>query len=84
MVHVREHGQLQRLDLKLRAICIGGFKPGSLAREWDRARRIRCDLTSPRSEVVTEASGNPLVVRGVADLAALRVAWRARGSGSRL
>ena len=56
MVHVREHGQLQRLDLKLRAICIGGFKPGSLAREWDRARRIRCDLTSPRSEVVTEAS----------------------------
>jgi molybdate-binding protein len=28
--------------------------------------------------------GNPLGVRGVADLAGLRVAWRARGSGSRL
>ena len=28
--------------------------------------------------------GNPLAVRGVADLAGLRVAWRARGSGSRL
>jgi molybdate-binding protein len=28
--------------------------------------------------------GNPLGVRGLADLAGLRVAWRARGSGSRL
>jgi molybdate-binding protein len=28
--------------------------------------------------------GNPLGVRGVADLVGLRVAWRARGSGSRL
>jgi molybdate-binding protein len=28
--------------------------------------------------------GNPLGVRGVADLAGRRVAWRARGSGSRL
>ena len=28
--------------------------------------------------------GNPLAVRGVADLAGRRVAWRARGSGSRL
>jgi putative molybdopterin biosynthesis protein len=28
--------------------------------------------------------GNPLPVRGVADLAGRRVAWRARGSGSRL
>jgi hypothetical protein len=53
--HVREHGQLQRLDSKLRAICVGGFKPGSLAREWDRAKRIRCDLPSPCSNVVTEA-----------------------------
>ena len=30
------------------------------------------------------ARGNPLGVRGVADLAGRRVAWRARGSGSRL
>jgi molybdate-binding protein len=28
--------------------------------------------------------GNPLGVRGLADLAGLRIAWRARGSGSRL
>jgi molybdate-binding protein len=30
------------------------------------------------------AHGNPLGVRGIADLAGRRVAWRARGSGSRL
>jgi molybdate-binding protein len=30
------------------------------------------------------ARGNPLGVRGIADLAGRRVAWRARGSGSRL
>jgi hypothetical protein len=56
MVHVREHSNLQRLDSKLRTVCVGGFKPGTLAREWDRARRIRCDLTTPCSAVVTEAS----------------------------
>ena len=55
-VHVREHRQLQRIDGKLRAICVGGFKPGCLAREWDRARRLRCELTPPCSEVVTEAT----------------------------
>ena len=32
------------------------FKPGCLAREWDRARRLRCELTPPCSEVVTEAT----------------------------
>jgi hypothetical protein len=38
---VREHIQLQRLDSKLRAVCVGGVASGSLAGEWNRIRLVR-------------------------------------------
>src|SRR6266849_4798030 len=54
--HVREHGQLQQLDSKLRTICAGGFIAGSLASEWDRVKKVRFKLAPPFSPAVDEAN----------------------------
>lgn len=46
---VNEHGLLQRLDSKLRAVCDGGIMPGNLAGEWARINRARSRLAPPYS-----------------------------------
>jgi hypothetical protein len=46
---VSEHGLLQRLDSKLRTVCVGGTLPGMLAGEWVRIRRVRSRLAPPFS-----------------------------------
>ena len=43
---VQEHGQLQRLDSKLRTVCVGGVSAGTLASEWERIKLVRARLTS--------------------------------------
>jgi len=46
---VAEHGQLQRLDSKLRTVCVGGTIPGMLAGEWGRIKLARSRLAPPLS-----------------------------------
>ena len=46
---VSEHGLLQRLDSKLRAVCFGGALPGKLAGEWGRILTLRSRLVPPFS-----------------------------------
>jgi len=46
---VSEHGLLQRLDSKLRTVCVGGPLPGMLAGEWVRIRLVRSRLAPPFS-----------------------------------
>lgn len=55
--HVHEHGQLQRLDLRLRSLCASGTVPGLLAKEWERVKRVRSGLSTPHSPAVDEANG---------------------------
>jgi TIR domain len=43
---VQEHGQLQRLDYKLRTVCVGGAAAGALPREWERIKLVRARLTA--------------------------------------
>jgi len=46
---VKEHGGLQRLDSKLRAVCDGETRMGDLAEEWTRIKQTRSRLVSPYS-----------------------------------
>jgi hypothetical protein len=46
---VYEHGLLQRLDSKLRAVCFGETQPGNLAGEWARIRLARSRIVPPYS-----------------------------------
>src|SRR5262249_51105633 len=46
---VSEHTQLQRLDSKLRTVCVGGIHPGAVASEWGRIKRVRARLVPPFS-----------------------------------
>jgi hypothetical protein len=52
---VYEHGLLQRLDSKLRAVCVAGAVPGSLEREWTRIKQARSRLAPPHSPELGEA-----------------------------
>lgn len=46
---VQEHTQLQRLDSKLRTVCVGGVVSGSLPGEWGRIKQVRARLGAPVS-----------------------------------
>ena len=52
---VYEHGLLQRLDSKLRAVCDGDTMPGNLAGEWARIKQKRARLTPPYSPELARA-----------------------------
>jgi hypothetical protein len=51
---VYEHGLLQRLDSKLRAVCDGDTMPGNLADEWARIKQKRARLSPPYSPELSE------------------------------
>jgi hypothetical protein len=44
---VQEHTQLQRLDSKLRTVCVGGVAAGAVASEWARIKLVRGRLSVP-------------------------------------
>ncbi len=52
---VNEHGLLQRLDSKLRAVCDGGIMPGNLIGEWARIKQKRSRLAPPYSPELGQA-----------------------------
>ncbi|MFY9610836.1 MAG: toll/interleukin-1 receptor domain-containing protein [Blastocatellia bacterium] len=54
-MRVYEHGLLQRLDSKLRAVCDGGIMPGNLAGEWARIKQKRSRLAPPYSPELGQA-----------------------------
>jgi hypothetical protein len=59
---VGEHTQLQRLDSRLRAVCLGGSGHAGLATEWNRIRLVRSRLQPPYTAPLQMA---------IADLAAI-------------
>lgn len=46
---VTDHGRLQRLDLKLRSVCVGGTPPDAVAKEWKRISTVRAALDASSS-----------------------------------
>ena len=46
---VTEHAQLQRLDTKLRTVCVGGIARDSLTAEWGRIKLVQSKLAAPFS-----------------------------------
>jgi hypothetical protein len=59
-LRVQEHTRLQRLDSKLRTVCIGGTAPGALGGEWVRIKLVRSRLVPPFSPELS-AQNNDLV-----------------------
>jgi hypothetical protein len=69
---VQEHGQLQRLDSKLRAVCIGGTVAGALAGEWGRVKLVRGRLGVPVAAEMQAASGDLIALEAEIDAALAR------------
>jgi TIR domain len=46
---VTEHAQLQRLDTKLRTVCVAGIARDSLVAEWGRIKSVQSKLAAPFS-----------------------------------
>ena len=61
---VSEHGILQRLDSKLRTVCVGGTLPGILAGEWVRIRRVRSRLAPPFSPELGAVNDDLVAIEG--------------------
>lgn len=59
---VSEHGLLQRLDSKLRTVCVGGTLPGMLAGEWVRIRLVRSRLAPPFSPELGEVNDDLVAI----------------------
>jgi hypothetical protein len=55
---VQEHTVLQRLDSKLRTVCVGGVPAGSLPAEWNRIKLARSRLAEPFSPELQAALGD--------------------------
>ncbi|HEX4964125.1 MAG TPA: toll/interleukin-1 receptor domain-containing protein [Thermoanaerobaculia bacterium] len=61
---VSEHGLLQRLDSKLRTVCVGGILPGMLAGEWVRIRLVRSRLAPPFSPELGTVNKDLVAIEG--------------------
>lgn len=61
---VSEHGLLQRLDSKLRTVCVGGIQPGMLAGEWVRIRLVRSRLAPPFSPELGAVNDDLVAIEG--------------------
>ena len=55
---VAEHGQLQRLDGKLRVVCVAGAAAGALGAEWERIKLVRARILPPYSSEFAAAAGD--------------------------
>jgi Domain of unknown function (DUF4062) len=59
---VEEHTQLQRLDSKLRTVCIGETALPAISAEWERAKRVRARLTPPFSPQLGAANADLVAI----------------------
>jgi TIR domain-containing protein len=66
---VQEHSQLQRLDYKLRAVCVGNTPKGTLAAEWTRIKQVRARLTVVVSTELHAANQDLIALENEIDLA---------------
>jgi hypothetical protein len=69
---VQEHGQLQRLDSKLRTVCLGGAVTGTLVGEWRRIKLVRARLTAPASAELQGANEDLIALEIEIDAALAR------------
>jgi hypothetical protein len=65
---VLEHGLLQRLDLKLRAVCVGQTPRGTLEVEWGRIKHVRGRMTASISAELQAANQDLIVLEDEIDL----------------
>jgi hypothetical protein len=68
-LRVQEHGQLQRLDHKLRTVCVAGVAAGGLAAEWSRIKLVRARITSCVSAELQAANEDLIALEREIDLA---------------
>jgi hypothetical protein len=61
---VSEHGLFQRLDSKLRTVCVGGILPGMLAGEWVRIRLVRSRLAPPFTPELGAVNDDLVAIEG--------------------
>jgi len=61
---VQEHGQLQRLDSKLRTVCVGGASAGTLSGEWGRIKLVRARLSLPVAAELQAANDDLIALEG--------------------
>ena len=64
---VGEHTQLQRLDSKLRAVCLGGSGHAGLATEWNRIKLVRSRLVPPWTPPLQMASADLAAIEAEID-----------------
>jgi len=64
---VAEHVQLQRLDSKLRTVCLGGTAHTGLAAEWNRIKLIRSRLQPPHLPPLKAAIGDLTAIEAEID-----------------
>lgn len=55
---VAEHTNLQRLDSKLRTVCVGGTPPERVTGEWARVQRERARIVPPFSDEFAAVEGD--------------------------
>jgi hypothetical protein len=66
---VLEHSQLQRLDSKLRSICVGGTPAGALTGEWGRVKLVRSRLTGRLSPELLASNDDLIALESEIDAA---------------
>jgi hypothetical protein len=66
---VLEHGQLQRLDFKLRTVCLGGAATNRVAAEWARIKLIRARITTAISDELKAANDDLIAMEEGIDAA---------------
>lgn len=66
---VLEHSHFQRLDYKLRAVCLGNTPKGTLAVEWMRIKQVRTRLTAAVSTELHAANQDLFAFEEEIDLA---------------
>jgi hypothetical protein len=64
---VEEHGQLQRLDYKLRTVCVGGTLSRALAIEWARIKQVRAQITVCVSDELRAANEDLIAMESSID-----------------
>jgi TIR domain len=61
---VAEHTQLQRLDSKLRAVCVGEPVPGTVGSEWARIKLVRARIAAPFSPEIAAVNDDLAAIEG--------------------
>jgi hypothetical protein len=69
---VKEHSQLQRLDSRLRVVCVAGIDPRAVGKEWTRIKQVRARLAPPFTPDLQAVNEDLAALEGEIDAAVTR------------